>query len=178
MDTNAAAALSLSASGRLRRVDDSHVLCTSTLGVLHNAASRAARMGLLACRSARHAVVELKIAVKLNTDLKFIDRERGNIGRGTASKAGAARDIRMGFAGDACVLECSFTQAITLGAAAESAGTGETTEIKAAILRERSKIETAPVKTRGLLSIALVVCVGRARKGRGISPSSRCHLKA
>jgi hypothetical protein len=104
VDTNAATALTLSASGRLRRVDDSHVLCTSTLGVLHNAASRAARMGLLACRSARHAVVELKITVKLNTDLKFIDRERGNIGRGTATKAGAARDIRMGFAGDACVL--------------------------------------------------------------------------
>jgi hypothetical protein len=104
VDTNAAAALSLSTSGRLRRVDDSHVLCTSTLGVLHNTASRAARMGLLACRSARHAVVELKITVKLNTDLKFIDRECGNIGRGTASKAGAARDIRLSFAGDACVL--------------------------------------------------------------------------
>jgi hypothetical protein len=73
VDTNTAAALSLSASGRLGWVDDSHVLCTSALGVLHNAASRAAGVSLLAGSSARHAVVEVKITVKLDTDLNLGD---------------------------------------------------------------------------------------------------------
>jgi hypothetical protein len=73
VQANAAAALSLSASRRLGWVDDGHVLGTSALGVLHNAAARAARGSLLAGTSARHAVVEFDVTVKLNADLNFGD---------------------------------------------------------------------------------------------------------
>jgi hypothetical protein len=60
---------------------------------------------------------------------------------------------------------------ITLETATERAGTGEALKFKVTICGERTQAETAPVKPAGLLTITLVVCIGRAREGRGISPT-------
>jgi hypothetical protein len=57
----------------LRWVDDSDVLCTTALGVLHSGTTGAAGGPLLAGRSTWHAVVEFDIAVELNSDLNFSD---------------------------------------------------------------------------------------------------------
>ena len=90
MEANAAAALPLSASRRLRRVDNGHILGTSALGVLHDATARGARGPLLASGAVRHLVVEFDVTVEFNTDLNFGDRECRDFLRGAAPKSGAA----------------------------------------------------------------------------------------
>jgi hypothetical protein len=100
--------------------------------------------------------VELQVAIKLDRDLEFGDRESsdrrcrfGRAGRATA-EAGAGRDIRLGTTSDAFVLlhvsnfspkasphttylERTASQEITLLAAAERAGTGVAREFEASI---------------------------------------------
>jgi len=131
--------------------------------------------------------VEFKLAVELNGDLEFDDREFGNRGRGAAAKTWAFRGIRGRSSSDAFVLfdvryyptahsfpsylERASGQSITLGATAERAVTCPALEAEVTIGGERSKVERAPVETSRLLTVTLIVCVGGTRECGGIGKS-------
>jgi hypothetical protein len=86
VNTNRARALAT----RLAWVDNGNILGTTTLCVLDSRSAGAARRGLLAGRSIRHAIVKLQIAFELNGDLELINGEGRDAGVGTAREAWAA----------------------------------------------------------------------------------------
>lgn len=79
---------------------------------------------------------------------------------------------------DALGLESTFGDHVTLGLSIERAGTRPALEVKTSIVGERSKVEGAPIETRRLLGVTLVVGVGRARELGCIGKTSRCKLNS
>lgn len=71
MNTDGTARLSSSGTRRLGWVDNGNVLSSTTLGVGDGASTSFARRLLLASLSTRHAIMELKVAVKLNGNLEL-----------------------------------------------------------------------------------------------------------
>jgi hypothetical protein len=81
VETNGARGLGLCGTGGLGWVDNSDTGSTTTLAVLDDGSTGAARRLLLAGRSIGHAVVELEVAVEFGGDLEFGHREAGDAGR-------------------------------------------------------------------------------------------------
>jgi hypothetical protein len=170
----------LATTARLAGVDNGNVLCTSALCVLDSRSARAARGGLLASRSIRHAIVELQLAIELNGDLELVDGKSRDARTSTTGEAGAAGGVRRCFTSDAFVLhlletgrhhwimtylEGAASQHITLAGATERGSTREAIERESTVAAERAKTERAPVKSWDLVGAAVIVGIRRALKG-------------
>jgi hypothetical protein len=121
--------------------------------------------------------MELKIAIELNGDLEDVDWESRNVRRWTTAKAGTAGYIGGSGTSDTFAVESAASQGVTLGIPIKGICASESIEIETSIAGEGASGEGTPIKTRRLLGVTIIVCVGGALERRGIRPTSSRYAR-